>query len=190
MLLEGVARSREPEEAVRARVRRFLEGRGYRLRRGDAERAFQRGSLLGSLTAFTPRRWGARATIAPAGDGLLAVRLRVNTIGQIVGDHDRRFFEQELASVIAVSEGRAAADLDELERASLRATARFFKLFALYGLPLGIVMGLVPILLLGHGGRPLTGELIGMLTGTGVGIGAVIALAQARGQASRDGEHK
>ena len=95
-------------------ARAYLQGIGYRPRAG-AINLFERGSLLGSWTSFSPRKWRARIAlhVESADPERAAVRLDVdvNTTGQMVTPQEREYWDFELdglQSSVASGELRTA----------------------------------------------------------------------------------
>ncbi|MDY0061869.1 MAG: hypothetical protein RBU45_18805 [Myxococcota bacterium] len=64
----------------------------------------QRGSLWGNLFGYSMERLRQRATVGllqePDGALCLSIRYEVSTLGQLISDTDRRFFQEEVCSLL------------------------------------------------------------------------------------------
>ena len=103
----------------------YLRQSGYKQISSGPFFVFQRGSVWGSFTSFTPKGWRARATIQviPNGNQVKAVAvLEVNTIGQFVTDKERAFWDAEINNLeIAFRIGKVAPITGfEVARSALR----------------------------------------------------------------------
>ena len=78
---EGIAVTKE-------RVICYFEDAGYKMNGQDVSLLFQRGSFMGSLTSFSPKRWKAlvKVDIVSTRDGGTSVTLDydINTTGQVI----------------------------------------------------------------------------------------------------------
>ena len=72
MELMATVNSSDSETQVRGRVVRFLTSRGYRTTADPVE--FKRGSLFGSLTGFTPKKWAVTVRFKTVEPGVFFYR--------------------------------------------------------------------------------------------------------------------
>ena len=102
----------ENADASRQRIIGYLEGAGYRLLSTEPL-LYQRGSLLGSLASFSPKRWQVKAKVEtkPTSDQAteVAVSYGVNTTGQFVTKKERDFWERELDGLVVAAGGDKAS---------------------------------------------------------------------------------
>ena len=85
--------SSDSEAQVRGRVVRFLTSRGYRTTADPAE--FKRGSLFGSLTGFTPKKWAVTVRFKTVEPGVFFYRFEIDTTGQSVTKGERDFWTKK-----------------------------------------------------------------------------------------------
>jgi hypothetical protein len=106
MRFQATAPAADGFERAASRASRFLLARGYRAVRGAATPRFVRGSLAGSVTGFSPRRWAVRVAVAQAPRGV-EVLFQINATFQMVTEGERAFWADEAAGVLAAIEGAA-----------------------------------------------------------------------------------
>lgn len=81
-----------------------MERAGYKKLR---EGSYQRGSTIGSLTGFTPKRWKADVTVSPPVGESIDLRFDINTTGQAVTRSENAFWDMELDELdAAISSGK------------------------------------------------------------------------------------
>lgn len=185
MRLEGVARATESAAAVNRRVAEFMAARGYaRVGECATQALFRRGSLIGSLTSFSPKKWAAHVSAQWLGTSEVRVAFKVNTTLQTVTDAERAFWAEEMAGLLAAIESQEPAPMPAielspghvvpvLEATRLAAVGKRAVLFTvLYSLAGGLLVGFVQIVL-----HPLGIKLSPGFAGVGAGAGAAIGAA-------------
>jgi len=104
---------------VDARVAGLLESMGYRVVRLPDGLTYKRGSLFGSLTAFTPKKWAARVRVRASAPSPLNVTFEIDTTGQVLTDAERRFWAKECRMVVDAIELRPVELLDANDAAAV-----------------------------------------------------------------------
>ena len=103
----------ETPEMARRRIGEYLERAGYKPVGPAPAFTYTRGSRMGSLTGFSPRKWGVSANlqVAPDVDGLIHVTVgyAIDTTGQTVIKREREFWDKELDGLVAAAGGTNAA---------------------------------------------------------------------------------
>jgi len=103
-----------PADQALARAALFLTQAGYRPSKGNnIPVEYHRGSLQGSLLGFSPKAWKAVACLRfseESGVHTLHINLNIRTIGQIVTEAERRFWETELSALAATVLGNRLTD--------------------------------------------------------------------------------
>jgi hypothetical protein len=88
------------ETTIRNHVAAFLERAGYEQVSSQPFLSYRRGSKLGSLTSFSPKRWKVNATVQTVSRSdrstEVAVIFDIDTTGQWVTDKERSFWDTEL----------------------------------------------------------------------------------------------
>ncbi|NOT58920.1 MAG: hypothetical protein HOP19_01715 [Acidobacteria bacterium] len=161
---------------IETRIAAFMQRNGYHPE-AASKTSFTRGSWLGSLFAFSPRKWRVRARVTQqqlaSNHWSLKLALDINDKGQIVTQHERLYWKTELDQFqTAVQTGETAAELlTRQDRAAARSGLTAFIAFLgtglLVGLPVTLGISLV---------NPQTGYLaiiIGTLCGFAAGLFAV-----------------
>jgi hypothetical protein len=174
LVIEALVASTEPAEAVAGRAEAFLLGRGFRVSRGR----LVRGSFLWTLVAFDPRKWRARASVAPRGEDGFVLRVEVDTTGHpMLLDSERAFWDEEVAAAAAAARGITTTDLATIDARTWSASKRSLK--TIFGCSVGcaIVGSLVELtaLVLGHE-LPLGG----LWGGAGAVFGAALGVRRLR----------
>ena len=110
----------ETPEMARRRIGEYLERVGYKPVGPAPAFVYTRGSRLGSLTGFSPRKWGVSANlqVTPDVDGLIHVTVgyAIDTTGQTVIKREREFWDTELDGLVAAA-GGTNAEVTPLARA-------------------------------------------------------------------------
>ncbi len=169
MNLEKTFVAAQPVGVVEERARNFLSAAGYQAVPGSSVR-YQRGTLFGSLTSFSPKKWQARASfeVAPSGgDGTkVALKVDVNTKGHIITRKEAAYWQSEVESFErAVSAGEVnAGSLNESVGAVTKSMKKGFLVFVLVALGVGVPLGVV----LGLTGMPLV--RVGVVVSLGAGL--------------------
>ncbi len=108
---ESIATAESPEAAAQ-RLHEYLTQIGYKRSGEGPALRYGRGSALGSLTSFSPKRWQAtvQAEITPGDGGPTTARvdLNVNTTGQMVIARERRFWQEEFDAMLVAAGGAQA----------------------------------------------------------------------------------
>lgn len=95
-------------DTAHERVIAHMTRMGYRLVESGSTLTFQRGAPWSSLVSFTPKGWGvkARIDVSPAEDGAqVSALFDITTIGQMVTQSERAYWDGEIASLIAAMGG-------------------------------------------------------------------------------------
>jgi hypothetical protein len=142
----------QSELVVSERVKAFLEGAGYH-EVSASPISYKRGSMIGSLTSFSPRKWQARALIEiePLAENQTKVvlNLDVNTKGQMVSQKEIAYWQSEVESYEqAVSTGEVHADilnesLGELAKSGKKGLLLFVGVGIGVGIPAALIAGLI-----------------------------------------------
>ncbi len=139
MKLEKTITVPVPEEAIRRRLTHFMTQEGYRPSNNSDALCFERGSLLGSFTAFSPKGWQAKVRIQLSenyGGTTAQVTFNINTTGQMVTAKEREFWDAELAAIEMAmsSENESVETQANLNKAALNenvSTAIVFLIFTI-----------------------------------------------------------
>lgn len=105
-------------DVIERRIGKYLTRIGYQMVSEHNEQyVFTRGSMLGNFTSNNPRDLKTTVTIGVSRAGehyQVAIAYDVNTLGQIVLDHERDYWEQEIEMLaFFVAEGKyKSAQLD------------------------------------------------------------------------------
>lgn len=163
--------SSDAERDVRGRVVRFLTSRGYSTSSDPAE--FKRGSLFGSLTGFTPKKWAVTVRFKPVEPGVFFYRFEIDTTGQTVTNREREFWEKEKQGLVDTIQGRPVA-LDASDQAVASQNKEILKTILSYSIGGGLLVGVAVI------GLHFVGvEVFPGFAGIGAGLGAAIGLQRA-----------
>jgi hypothetical protein len=114
LLLERNISSAVDEATARNRAKLYLENLAYKPVSIQPDMIFRRGSVLGSLTSFTPRSWRVKVTIEYKSldqGTYAAVAFNINTSGQVVTDNERKFWNEELSGLEAIIAGTVSPDV-------------------------------------------------------------------------------
>jgi hypothetical protein len=100
MNLKRTITTQESENVVRDRIASYLEKLGYKRVNSESSLTYERGSVLGSFTSFSPKGWQVKANveISTGSDQMTvaSVNLDINTTGQLVTEKERLFWSNEL----------------------------------------------------------------------------------------------
>jgi F0F1-type ATP synthase assembly protein I len=185
MKLEQSFEVTAPAREIETRIASFMQRNGYKISpegRPDSKMMYTRGSWLGSLISFSPRKWRARATVEQkpidATHSHLTLTLDINDQGQVVTHHERLYWKSELDQFqTAVQTGAAATDnLTKQERAAATSGIALFIIFLGTGLLVGLPVTLGVVLV-----NPKTGYW-GVLIGTLCGFAAGFFAAKRHGR--------
>lgn len=133
---------------ARNRARAFLRRAGYRSDPKSLLR-FRRGSIRGSLTSFSPRKWKARAAVSIEpldGDHTrVSLAVTVNTTGQRVTERETTFWQAEMdAFREALETGVFPMDrLDDDLEVITTGGWKGLRVFVVVALAVGIPVGLI-----------------------------------------------
>jgi hypothetical protein len=131
-----------PEEAQR-RADDYLERAGYK--RLEREGSYQRGSSIGSLTGFTPKRWKVDVTVSPPAGESVDLRFDINTTGQAVTRRENAFWDMELDELdAAISSGNVTVgESTQANRGTLKQNRALIIAMGVAALVAGIISGLM-----------------------------------------------
>ena len=161
-----------PEECG-VRLAAVMKDLGYMPVRGT-RLTFKRGSLLGSLTSFSPRKWKARvaAEVVETVEKGTRVSLLwdVNTTGQQVTERETEYWNSEVGGVGAALDSgeRIPSQLDQDHARFGRSGWKGVGVFVAVSLLVAVPIAFLGVLLFD---RPLTGAA----TGTGLIVGFAFA---------------
>lgn len=167
----GTVSSPDPEARVRARVVRFLTSRGYRATNDPAE--FKRGSVFGSWTGFTPKKWAVTLRFKPAESESFFYKFVVDTTGQSVTRGEHTFWEREKQALEDTIAGNVVPPMSASENAVASQNARIVKTTVLYSVGGGALAGAGVIALHFAGIDVFPG-----FAGVGAGLGAALGLKE------------
>ncbi|HNS52243.1 MAG TPA: hypothetical protein PKO09_13800 [Anaerolineae bacterium] len=163
----------EGEQTVRERIGRHFEQAGYSpASTGLLE--FKRGSALGSMTSFSPRKWQSkvRVRVTPIDETATSVAavFSVNTTGQWVTDKERAAWQAEVDAFRAsVSSGEVSTESVQKASAAVKGnTARAILVFLGVSLVVGLIVGLGGAILTGKSYFTSVGTVVGLLAGYAV----------------------
>jgi len=163
----------EAEQVVRERIDRHFSQAGYSPA-GTGALEFKRGSALGSMMSFSPRRWQARVRVrvTPIDEGTTSVAaiFSINTTGQWVTDKERAVWQAEV-DAFRGSVGSGEVSTEQVQKASAAVkgnTARAILVFLAVGLVVGLVIGVGGVILTGKSIFASVGTIIGLLAGYAV----------------------
>jgi hypothetical protein len=135
---------------VKERIGNFFRAAGYR---ELSPMNFQRGSLIGTLTALSPRKWQVNALVEtePAGENRTDVRLKlnVNTTGHIVLPKEVDYWLSEMENFEqSVTSGEIQAEsLNKSAGTVKHSVIKGFLIFLLaavfVGVPAGVLLGVI-----------------------------------------------
>src|SRR5262245_25772756 len=91
----------------------FLTRRGYE--KTGTHGVYTRGSLVGTLTSFSPRRWKVTALLSTDDRNIHRVTFRVNTTGQLVSALEEEFWNSEFAALQHILRDKTPCSLEEVE---------------------------------------------------------------------------
>lgn len=174
MQISGSAAAISPAVATRDALRLYFRGRGYRETSRPLE--LRRGSLLGTLTGLSPRKWAVVVRLANHG-GTWSVSFDVNTTGHILTALERRFWDDELEGALGIIEGRFTRDPVSAERRAAHLSVRAIKLSVAYSLGLGLGATAIAVVL-DLVGVPMSFVMPAALAGVGAGLGLRKALEE------------
>jgi hypothetical protein len=163
--------SRETPDAIRGRLEAYLTSRGFRIvptGPGVLVEA-RRGSWVGSLTSFSPKKWGARLKVSEPRSETYRLEFEVNTTGQRVVESEIAFWDSEadgIAKLVETGDSQIA-DLDETSR---KAVKRTIKLVLGYSILFGAVGLVIDVVNMRHGRNTSFGPI-------GAGVGAATGAA-------------
>ena len=196
MRLEAVGHPPDSPEAALERAARYVESRGYRpVARPPDLAVFNRGTLLGTMTAMTPARWAARAEIRRVGADI-QVRIDANDDFQMVTESEKSFWAREVAGLLEAVEDRDPLPRSRQEppraSAARAATTVIAQVAAasIAGLVLGAAVRLAARLLFPFLGWELAGEwwtwpAVGALLGAGAALTNAVSSPEVLEMASR-----
>jgi hypothetical protein len=144
MNLERTIATPESEDVVRERIASYLERAGYKRVGSQPSLTYERGSVLGSRTSFSPKGWQVKASIklSRSSDHVTAasVSLDINTTGQSVTKKERLFWSNELDGLeTEVQTGKV--DVTSRSRAAQSALAQNLMAAAvMIGLPIALAV--------------------------------------------------
>lgn len=163
--------STDPEGQVRGRVVRFLRARGYQTTADPAE--LKRGSLFGSLTGFSPKKWAVTVRFKLAEPGVYFYRFAIDTTGQTVTRAEREFWEMEKQGLEDTIQGKNVA-IDASDRAVASQNKGILTTIFLYSIAGGFLVGAAMIALHFVGVEVFPG-----FAGIGAGLGAAVGFQRA-----------
>ena len=137
--------SSDSEAQVRGRVVRFLTSRRYRTTADPAE--FKRGSLFGSLTGFTPKKWAVTVRFKTVEPGVFFYRFEIDTTGQSVTSGERAFWDREKKSLEDTIEGRVSNTMDASDREVASQGMQIVKTIFIYSVGGAFIVGAATIAL-------------------------------------------
>ena len=172
MELMATVNSSDSETQVRGRVVRFLTSRGYRTTGDPAE--FKRGSLFGSLTGFTPKKWAVTVRFKTVEPGVFFYRFEIDTTGQSVTKGERDFWDKENKALEDTIEGRVSHAMEASDREVASETTQILKTIFLYSLGGAFIVGAATIAL-----HFVGIEIFPGVAGVGAGIGAAVGYQRA-----------
>ncbi len=165
--------SDDSEAEVRARVLRFLASRGYRATPDPNE--FKRGSLFGSLTGFTPKKWAVTVRFETLEPGSFFYRFEINTTGQAVALGERAFWDKEAKGLEDTVVGHLSHALDAADQLIASQSKQFVKNVLLYSFGGGVLVGTAALAL-----HFVGIELFPGVAGVGAGIGAYLGIRKSQ----------
>jgi hypothetical protein len=152
MKLERTFIVRQPDAVVKERVRSFLSAADYR-ELSLSPMKYQRGSLFGTLTALSPKKWQADALVEtePAGETQTNVRLKldVNTTGHIVLPKEIDYWQSEMDSFEQdITSGEIKVEslnksAGAVKSSVIKGMMIFLLAAVLVGVPAGVLLGLL-----------------------------------------------
>ncbi len=163
----------EAEQVVRERIQSHFTQAGYSPA-GTGALEFRRGSALGSMTSFSPRKWQAKARVRvtpiDAGTTSVAAIFSVNTTGQWVTDKERAVWQAEVDAFRgSVASGEVSTEAVQRASAAVKGnTARAILVFMAVSLVVGLVIGLGGVILTGKSIFASVGTVVGLLAGYAV----------------------
>jgi len=166
----------EAEQVVRERIESHFAHAGYSPA-GTGALEFRRGSALGSMTSFSPRKWQAkvrvRVTPIDAGTTSVAAIFSINTTGQWVTGKERAVWQAEVDAFRgSVSSGEVSAESVQKASAAVKGdTARTILVFLAVSLVVGLVIGVGGTLLTGRDDFFFTS--IGIVAGMSAGYAVI-----------------
>ena len=172
MELMATVNSSDSETQVRGRVVRFLTSRGYRTTADQAE--FKRGSLFGSLTGFTPKKWAVTVRFKTVEPGVFFYRFEIDTTGQSVTKGERDFWDKEKKALEHTIEGRVSNTMDASDREVASQGMQIVKTIFIYSVGGAFIVGAATIAL-----HVVGIEIFPGVTGIGAGIGAAVGFQRA-----------
>jgi len=166
MKIERTVQTAASEDEARDLITSFFEQTGYRQVGSPLSMVYERGSLFGSLTSFSPRGWKVRATVQvqpdARGEAEVQVKQEVNTIGQIVTAKERSFWDDEIADLAATLGANKVSVATSSEAASSSLRQNLVALLAI------VIIAATTTTV----GRLLWGHPIGTWVGVAVGLTA------------------
>jgi hypothetical protein len=163
----------EPEPVVRERIARHFSQTGYSPA-GPGALEFKRGSALGSMTSFSPRKWQAnvrvRVTPVDAGTTAVAATFSINTTGQWVTDKERAVWQAEV-DAFRGSVDSGAVSTEQVQKASAAVkgnTAGAILVFVGVSLVVGLIVAIGGVLLTGKEYFTTVGIVVGISVGYAV----------------------
>jgi len=130
------------------RVEEFLAQAGYQ-RTSNSELKYKRGSMLGSLTSFSPRKWRAslltRIHPLDRDRAKISVIVDVNTTGQMVTQREKDYWETEIEGFKkAIESGKISfeglnEDHQKLTRSGWKGLWIFLGVALVVGVPAGVI---------------------------------------------------
>ena len=134
------------------RVEEFLAQAGYE-RISTSELKYKRGSMLGSLTSFSPRKWRAslltRIHPLDRDRATVSVTLDVNTTGQMVTQREKDYWETEIEGFKkAIESGKFSfeslnEDHQKLTKSGWKGLWIFLGVALAVGFPIGVIASML-----------------------------------------------
>jgi hypothetical protein len=170
--------SGEPASTVRQRLETHLTSRGFKIEPTAQVHLLKasRGSWIGSLTSFSPKKWGARVRVAGPDNGCYDFECDVNTTGQTVTESEVEFWEAEIDGIANVIMS-GDAQLGDIDRATRGNAGRVLKFTFGYAILFGGIGVMVDLANTRHG-RESSWAAIG--SGIGAATGASRAAKKSR----------
>jgi len=161
------------ESEVRKRIDAFFTQAGY-TSTGSQPPQFRRGSLLGSMASFSPRKWQVTVYVvttprSPEATDV-AASFAVNTTGQWVTAKERAVWDAEVSSFSqSVLTGKISTEPTQRAAAKAKSdTLRAIIAFFAVALVVGLLVGLGGMILTGQSSFSYAGIIVGILAGYAV----------------------
>lgn len=156
-------------------LRDYLFTLGYKAKKKNDGFILTRGSLLGSMTSITPRRWKTIVKIFSKEAFKYQVQYDINTTGQMITEPEKSFWKKEKENVSRVLSGGDPVSI-ELVESEVSSLAKKVILRIVVFSTIGALIGAILVVV----GRLIGNEIrAGTLPGIGAGIGACYGMMKA-----------